>query len=104
MSITPVPATPLEAAVQDVRNAQIAFDLENAQYERMHIEISEARVRRDAAGETLSNARNHLFECAVKPTPYVTEPIRVAPSYLTERDVRLEEGVDAAWSDKGPEV
>jgi hypothetical protein len=100
MSLTP--ATPLEAAVQNVRTAQIEYDQASENYERLAIDIADARVRRDSTGEALSNARNDLFEAAVKPTQYVTEPIRVAPTYLTENDVRLEEGVDAAWSDKGP--
>lgn len=103
MNIAPVPATPLEAAIQDVRIAQAKYDEANETYERLHVEISELRVRRDASNVELIDARERLCAEAVKPTQYVTEPIRVAPSYITEDRARIEEGVDAAWSDKGPE-
>jgi hypothetical protein len=98
MSFVTSTATPLELAIQKVRDTQRAYDLAEETYQRLRVETGEASLRRDGAGEELANARNDLFEAAVKPTLYDPTPIRVVPSYPSPQ---LTEGVDAAWSDKG---
>ena len=95
MTIDLIPATPVEAAVQDLRIAQAKYDEAQEHYSQLNIAVAEARVRRDDSAVELDAARSNLITAAVKPVQYVTEPVRVAPSYITEG-----QATEAAWSDK----
>lgn len=98
------PASPLDEAILEVRSAQTEYDFAEENHVRLSHEAANARVHRDAMGELLASARNKLFEAAVvKPTQYIQEPVRVAPTYVDQYNP-LEEGVDAAWSENGTQL
>jgi hypothetical protein len=103
MIIDPIPATPLEAAIQDVRIAQGAYDEACNNLQQIIVAHKHADEQVNDTGRTLRDAREKMYEAVVEPTRYTSEPIRVLPTYRDEAP-QIEEGVDAAWSDKGPEA
>lgn len=104
------PATELEEVIAAVRVAQRELDASSADLERILNERSNATDRLNRAGDNLESLKEKMFSLVVqKPwtdqgeVETTPEPVRVLPSYR-DGSVRLEEGVDAAWSDKGPEA
>lgn len=106
MSIESTPPMSLFSAIQDAREAEREYNEACVSFEQKHVEAAEARVLKEAHYENLIRAREVLVEVATsepgKPVSDVAS-VRVVPSYLDTRD-RLLEGVDAAWSEKGPDA
>jgi len=93
-------STPFDTALQNLRDAQKTFEDAEANMRNITVEKEYATISLNEAGDYLHEAKKNLYKEAIK------EPWRpdVQELAVENRYIRIAEGVDAAWSDKGPDA
>lgn len=99
-------ATEIEVVINTVRNAQLEHDEATENLQRIIEEHNLANERVNVTGQALCDAREQMYAVVVeKPwnktildeVSNISKPIRVVSPWV-------DENVDAAWSEKGPEA